>query len=44
MLPQRDAITNYVARATDRPAYRRANEIDGGMPQAQQQQPQEVTA
>jgi glutathione S-transferase len=44
MLPQRDAITNYVARATDRPAYRRANEIDGGMPQAQQQQPQEATA
>src|SRR5438034_899227 len=26
------------------PADRRANEIDAGMPQAQQQQPQEVTA
>lgn len=37
MLPQRDAIMGYVARATDRPAFRRAIEIDGAMPQGQPQ-------
>lgn len=28
MVPQREAIMNFVTRATDRPAYRRAAEID----------------
>lgn len=32
MLPQRKAFADYVARATDRPGYRRALEIDGPMP------------
>lgn len=43
LLDQRPAFTDYVARVTDRDAYRRAQEIDGKLiaeAQAQQGQPQ----
>ena len=42
MVDQRPAFTDYAARATDRPAYRRAKEIDGRLiaeMQAKQNQP-----
>jgi glutathione S-transferase len=44
LLPKRDAFMSYLARATDRPAYRRAQEIDGAMSPPPQREARGVTA